>query len=214
MEIKNGEVMPVMPKIDDVCGHEGLRRAIEVALVGSHPMFISHFDGSVAPFIVNEVAKVAGLPFHALVIAPCPCGNYGSARLECSCSPESINKYLSEINKRRNEFDIFIESVGPRGKLGLPEPLTTMINRVVHARNNPCPKGYVGCDDLLNMFQKEMKADAIDLAKVKAVANTIAKLDGNSEVLVHHISEAIQYSRCCCSLLRQIGSYEAVEVKV
>lgn len=29
---------------------------------------------------------------------PCPCGNYGSSKQECRCSPAQIHKYLSKLS--------------------------------------------------------------------------------------------------------------------
>jgi len=218
VEVRNGEVKAAMPEIDGIPGHEGLRRAIEVALVGGHPMVVIGLDTSSASSLVRGVLDAVrdyGLPFHALATTPCPCGNYGSTKQECNCPSKAIVKHMAKVTKRRNEFDIFIESVGPRVKdMGVkPEPFAAVMARVVEARKRPEPKVDTDKSEMFKMYCREYGCDAVVVAKVKAVARSIARLEGCDEAAEHHITEAIQYSFWVCGVFRGFASAETVEVK-
>ena len=218
IEIQNGETKATMPDIDSIPGHEGLRRAIEVALVGGHPLAIVCLDNSAATELVRGVlgaVKVHGIPFHALVMPPCPCGNYGSVKRECRCSAKTIERHLTKVMKRRNEFDIFVESVGPLARdIGIkPEPFAAVIHRILAARQRPEPKADIGNSDLFRMYCREFGADAVMAAKVKTVAQSVARLAGDDSVAEHHIVEAIQYSFRSCGALRNFDVPETLEFK-
>jgi predicted ATPase with chaperone activity len=218
VEEKVGEPKGAMPGIDDIIGHEGLRRAIEVALVGGHPMVIFYWDGSSAPVFVREVARLSracGLAFHALATTSCPCGNYGSSKFECACSSKAILKHLERVARRRDEFDIFIESVGPRvNEKSRPEPFAECVRRVTEARLRPEPKGSTADIDLFREFQKLFGADSVVAEKVSAVAKSIARLEGSERLWDNHVAEACQYSCRSSTLLRNMGPALDVEEKV
>ena len=218
IEIKNGETKATMPDIDSILGHDGLRRAIEVALVGEHPVVIVQGNNSAATELIRGVldaAKGHGIPFHALVMPPCPCGNYGSVKQECRCSTKTIERHLTKVMKRRNEFDMFVESVGPLVReMGIkPEPFAEVISRVLAARQRPKPKVDLSNSDLFRMYCREFGADAVMAAKVKTVAQSVARLAGDDSVAEHHIVEAIQYSFRSCGALRNFDVPETLEFK-
>lgn len=72
---------------------------------------------------------------------PCPCGFYGSADKECTCTPQAISKYMGKISgPLLDRIDIQIE-VSPvkYEKLGndeMPESSDTIKKRVNDARKN------------------------------------------------------------------------------
>ena len=72
---------------------------------------------------------------------PCPCGFYGSADKECTCTPQAISKYMGKISgPLLDRIDIQIE-VSPvkYEKLGndeMPESSETVKKRVNECKKN------------------------------------------------------------------------------
>ncbi len=55
-------------------------------------------DGKIS---IARVKSKVEFPAHFMLVAamnPCPCGNYGSQKLECRCSPNQIRNYLQRIS--------------------------------------------------------------------------------------------------------------------
>jgi len=157
----------------------------------------------------------------AAAMNPCPCGNFGDPRRECTCQPWQVQRYLSKISgPLLDRIDMHMEvpalkyadlsSSEPSG-----EPSAAIRERVQKARNlqrERFTEDSVRCNS--QMGPKQVKKhcvatdDASDLLKaailnlgisaraydrILKVARTIADLAESDTIRAEHISEAIQY---------------------
>ena len=107
-----------------------------------------------------------------------------------------IKKFFSGVLFVSNG-DLWIEIKKPQnydqGKYS--ETLTDIHTRVKKAENNTEPKQEY-CDtgkELLKNAVDHLLLSLKDVEIIQRVSSTIAKLDGEGEILVHHVVEAIQY---------------------
>jgi len=203
----------------EVEGHDCLKRAIEVALVDSHPIAIFANQHSCAGELVRraaDAAKARGVPFQAVVYPVCPCGNYGSFYDECNCSVKTIERHLGKMASRRGEFHIWIESIErpPTGRPEPPENLDAVMERVEKARGmEPPSSAGIEKSELFIVYRREFRPTLVDVMIAKRVAESVARLDGRAEVEDAHIAEALQYGFLTCPLVKDLASVETVEVK-
>lgn len=151
---------------------------------------------------------------------PCPCGNFGHPKKNCSCSSKSVSKYLNRVSgPLLDRIDIHIE-VPPVEFEELTdtrraEPSYEIRQRVNEARKIQ-QKRFAGCSfscnasitpDLLpevckmtdrakNILQTAfnrlgLSARAYD--RILKVARTAADLEGTEVIGQNHIMEAVQY---------------------
>ncbi len=185
-------------------------------------------DGEVT---IGRVAQISTYPCKFMLVAsmnPCPCGFYGSNK-ECTCTEESIKKYLGKISgPLLDRIDIQVE-VNPIKYENLDsnikeENSETIKQRVNKARNiqknryknlgiysnselTPklieefCCLDKSGKDILKKSFQK-LGLSARAYNRILKVARTIADLDESKYILNSHLLEAIQYR----SLDKKIGN--------
>lgn len=152
---------------------------------------------------------------------PCPCGYYTDANKECSCTPPSIQRYMSKISgPLLDRIDIHIEVPAVKYKdLSAQEgseSSETIRERVISARaiqlkrfdstrhifNNGdmgskevrkyCKLDNSG-EELLKMAMTKLGLSARAYDRILKVSRTIADLDQSNNILPQHISEAIQY---------------------
>lgn len=162
-------------------------------------------------------------PANILLIGsmnPCPCGNYGNPRIECTCSQQQISKYLSKISgPLLDRIDIHVE-VHPVDFTDLtnaeqPETSSSIRVRVNRARERQLKrykkdkifsnsqlsskklKKYVQLDaatqDLIKKAFEKFNFSARSFDKILKLARTIADLDDSDDVLQKHVLEAIRY---------------------
>lgn len=199
VEKRIGTIPQPVLRLEDIPGSEMEKRALEVALTGGHPLAILYNTGSYATQLIQvgvRLAQEVPVPFHGLAYPWCPCGNYGSAKEECRCSAKVIEKHLSRLGKRVDGFAIWIGATVPlaREMLIKGEPEATILKRVQAARLLPEPSDVLdaSCRDLIECYVKTVSATH-DIGRVKAVAASIARLDGQDRLLVQHVAEALQY---------------------
>lgn len=151
---------------------------------------------------------------------PCPCGNYGSATMPCTCSVSAINRYRSRISgPLMDRIDIQIE-MPEVGYKELTEKATGEPSSVIRARVNAARqrqrkrfekdgilmnsqmrsaqiKKYCSPDPesekLLREAYKQMHLSARAYLRILKVARTIADVEGSDAILPEHYAEAIQY---------------------
>ena len=153
---------------------------------------------------------------------PCPCGYYGHPTRECTCSPMSVNRYLSKVSgPLLDRLDIHIE-VPPVDFERLSDNSVSECSADIRERVNAARKiqqerlkgSPAFCNakmtpaqtrefctptsEALNLLEKAfnklgLSARAYD--KVLRVARTIADLEGAPVVDSPHISQAVQYRR-------------------
>lgn len=172
---------------------------------------------------ISRVNASLTYPCNFMFVAsmnPCECGYYGSGDKECTCSPQSIEKYMGRISgPLLDRIDIQIEVTPVKyQKLdsNLPQESSCKIKeRVNDARqiqlqrykhdgifsnseltpkliDKYCKLDEKGKKILQNAFQK-LGLSARAYGRILKVARTIADLDNKKDIQVQHIAEAIQY---------------------
>lgn len=151
---------------------------------------------------------------------PCPCGYYGSKEKECTCSSQSITKYMGKISgPLLDRIDICVEvspvkyeKLNNDDKIETSEVIKKRVNRARQIQleryknieiysnseltpsliNEYCRLDEKGKNILENAFNK-LKLSARAYGRILKVARTIADLENNKNIEVKHIAEAIQY---------------------
>ncbi len=151
----------------------------------------------------------------------CPCGNFGNPIATCSCTPATIQRYMSKISgPLLDRIDIHVEVPAVRyselssKKMG--EPSCGVRGRVKKAREIQrkrfagrkglfknadmqskeirefCQVDKAG-EDLLKQAITKLGLSARAYDRILKVARTIADLANSKDILPEHIGEAIQY---------------------
>ena len=151
---------------------------------------------------------------------PCPCGNYGSQYLECSCTPAQIRKYLSKVSgPLLDRIDLQVEVDGVKyddlTSDTSEESSATVKERVERARaiqrerfkgegmsvnanmgerqiKKYCRLSSEGEEILKSAFQS-LHLSARGRSRIIKVARTIADLDLSEDIKPAHILEAVSY---------------------
>jgi len=156
----------------------------------------------------------------AAAMNPCPCGYYSDSRVECTCTPLQIQRYMSRISgPLLDRIDIHIEVPAVRYK-ELSQQLTGDSSTDIRARIIPAREmqlqrfrhrkiysnaqmssqdihKYCAIDDdsskLLQMAVAKFGLSARAYDRILKVSRTIADLEGREDIGPAHIAEAIQY---------------------
>ncbi len=151
---------------------------------------------------------------------PCPCGNYGSSRLECRCTPAQIMRYRSKVSgPLLDRIDLQVEVDGVQyddlSGESREETSAQVKKRVERARaiqrerfrgetmevnanmgekqlNKYC-RLSPACEDVLRAAFESLNLSARARARIIKVARTIADLGLFEEILPDHILEAASY---------------------
>ncbi len=151
---------------------------------------------------------------------PCRCGWYGDPRGRCTCSPQSVQSYLSRVSgPLLDRIDIIIEvpavefdelqsretaesSAEIRKRVNAAREIqqTRFQGSRTTANANMTPAELHrlctlsdDCADLMREAFDALRLTARSYDRILKVARTIADLDGAAEIKAHHIAEAIQY---------------------
>jgi magnesium chelatase family protein len=152
---------------------------------------------------------------------PCPCGYHNHPERECVCLPGMVQKYLNRISgPLLDRIDIHIEVVpvafDKLSDLAPAETSEQIRERVIRARTlqqqrlkseagihsnamlssrlikDYCRLDAAGTTMLRNAMERlQLSARAYD--RILKVSRTIADLEGEPNILSHHLAEAIQY---------------------
>lgn len=175
---------------------------------------------------VITIARASGsatYPARFMLVAgmnPCPCGNYGSETLKCSCTPLQIKKYRDKISGPlldRIDIQVEMDSVKYSSLISdeEEEPSAKVKERVNAARKIQKER-FCGLDIYTNgeMTEREIRRfckldrDSENILKnaferfrlsmrarsrIVKVARTIADLDFSEEIRPKHILEAVSY---------------------
>ncbi|MBI4830605.1 MAG: ATP-binding protein, partial [Candidatus Lindowbacteria bacterium] len=178
-------------------------------------------DGKVT---ISRVAYSLTFPSSFMLVAamnPCPCGNLGDQRKECTCQPSQVHKYLGKISgPLLDRIDMHMEVPGLKyADLSSTEPSgepSSVIRELVQKARNLQRERFKNDKILCNSHmgprhvKKYCKAtdDAKEILKgailnlgisaraydrILKVARTIADLADSETIRAEHISEAIQY---------------------
>jgi len=154
---------------------------------------------------------------------PCPCGYFGDTTKECSCSTTQIIAYQKRLSgPLLDRIDLVInvsrvpnEALLSTNSLINSQHLSALdvINQAISAQNKRYKDSIIYNSSLTNNDIKKYAplsidakslllkaADRLTLSarsyfKVIKVARTIADMAGKDNILVEHISEALQYRR-------------------
>ena len=172
---------------------------------------------------INRVNASLTYPCNFMLIAsmnPCPCGYYGSKEKECTCSENSINRYMGKISgPLLDRIDIHIEveavkyqKLDSSEKGETSEQIKKRVNKArkiqqeryskhgiySNAELTPklieeyCKLDSKGKEILKNSFEK-LGLSARAYGRILKVARTIADLEESKNIDVKHLAEAIQY---------------------
>ena len=175
---------------------------------------------------VITVSRATGTyeyPANFMLVAsmnPCPCGNYGSKDVDCTCSATAIQNYLKRLSGPlldRIDLKIDVERVAffDLSSKELEEPSSEIKKRVDKARqiqNERFKNSQIHTNAKMNSKMLELfcKLDvesenlmkiAFDRFHISArgytrilkVARTIADLDGAENIESKHLTEALAY---------------------
>ena len=172
---------------------------------------------------ITRAGGAATFPADFMLCAsmnPCPCGNYGSAELVCTCTPSQIKRYRAKISGPlldRIDLQVEVDSVKYDDLIseGAEEPSAQVKARVEAARavqrerfsgegvrtnanmGERQIKKYcrlsAECEDVLRRAFESLHLSARARSRIIKVARTIADLDFSSEIQPRHILEAASY---------------------
>ena len=175
---------------------------------------------------VITVSRASGsyeYPANFMLVAsmnPCPCGNYGSRELECTCSPSAIQKYLKKISGPlldRIDLKINVDRVKFRELTEkADEESSEEIKKRVDEARKIQQKRFAGSSVRMNakmtskMINEYCKLDAESesvmklafekyhisargYARILKVARTIADLEKSEDIKIEHLTEALAY---------------------
>ncbi len=177
-------------------------------------------DGKVT---ISRAAATLSYPARFMLAAamnPCPCGFYGDLARPCTCTPLQIKGYRSRISgPLLDRTDIHVEvprvryedlSKATGGETS--EEIRGRVNRTrgiqrerfkgtkiyYNAHMGPRHiKKFCEIDEdsnrLLETAMERLSLSARAYHRILNVVRTIADLEGEANILVHHLSEAIQY---------------------
>ena len=175
---------------------------------------------------VITVSRATGTyeyPANFMLVAsmnPCPCGNYGSKDVDCTCSATAIQNYLKRLSGPlldRIDLKIDVERVAffDLSSKELEEPSSEIKKRVDKARqiqnerfknshihtnakmNSKMLESFCKLDDesenLMKIAFDRFHISARGYTRILKVARTIADLDGAENIESKHLTEALAY---------------------
>lgn len=151
---------------------------------------------------------------------PCPCGNYGSADKRCTCTPAQIRRYRAKISGPlldRIDLQVEVDNVRYDELISEREEESSdkVRERVNEARriqkerfsgltirtNSEMGEAEIrrfcklskACDDILRTAFERLHLSARTRSRLIKTARTIADLDGEADISIKHIYEALTY---------------------
>lgn len=200
---------PVAHRLDLIPRQEHVKRALEVALIGQHPVtLIAAGDPADAHTLAGWLNAYA--PGLAQVIRPCPCGNFGHPALACACDDAAITAHRESLPVAAARLADLVVAVPPPGmvSLRLGEPDEQVLERVAAARLRTVAEERVtadggtaivqlrdgGAQSLLTAAMRQMPMlSGVRVRQLVAVAASIARLSAAAQISASHLAEAVQY---------------------
>ena len=174
-----------------------------------------------------QISRVSGsvtYPSRFMLVCamnPCRCGWYGHPSGRCTCTPQSVRRYLSRLSgPMLDRIDICVdvpaldydELSGASAPAETSEAIRKRVNaaRAVqtarYGPDGPACNAQMGpkelrayckldesCRQLIRGAYDRLGLTARGYDRILRVARTIADLDGAEDIAVHHLAEALQY---------------------
>lgn len=177
-------------------------------------------DGQVT---ISRVYGTVTYPCNMILVAamnPCPCGYFGHPTKKCTCSPVSVNRYLSKLSgPLLDRIDLHIEvppveysQISSKEKSETSAQIKERVNRArmiqteryrntgIHCNANATGEILASTAHLSDEAEKLMSAafekfgfSARTYDRILKVARTIADLAGSDSIEAQHMAEAVQY---------------------
>ena len=172
---------------------------------------------------ITRAGGTATFPADFMLCAsmnPCPCGNYGSAELVCTCTPAQIKRYRSKISGPlldRIDLQVEVDSVKYDDLISdRPEEGSAAVKARVEAARAIQRERFAGdgirtnanmgerqlkkycalspeCEAVLRRAFESLHLSARARSRIIKVARTIADLDYSADIGTRHILEAASY---------------------
>ena len=174
-----------------------------------------------------QITRVSGsvtYPSRFMLVCamnPCKCGWYGHPSGRCTCTPASIQRYLSRLSgPLLDRIDICVDvpslNYDELSGAAAPAESSADIRRRVNAARavqtarfgpgGPSCNAHMGpkdlkrccsldesCQALIRGAYEKLGLTARSYDRILRVARTIADLDGSENIQAHHLAEALQY---------------------
>jgi predicted ATPase with chaperone activity len=198
-----GALLPrMLSRLDAIPGQEHLRRAVTVALTGSHSItFIGTGSNLPDALAFGRISRAYGLTAYATI--PCRCGNNGDPFLTCTCTPEIIAAWRDRREFRNAlQSDIVVEAsitsaeqriAHRRGRRGVTDEAMLAVAAVARARPRPTDQLEGTSQRLLTAAIRQLQLSTEQVARALAVAQSIAQLTDGRAIGPVHLAEALQY---------------------
>ncbi len=172
---------------------------------------------------ISRINATLTYPCNFMLVAsmnPCQCGYYGSKEKECTCSPQSISRYMNKISgPLLDRVDIQIEvtpvkyqKLDDDGDIETSSQIRERVNKArkvqieryknegIYSNAELTPKltqKYCKLDgpsrNLLQKAFEKLGLSARAYGRILKVARTIADLEESTDITQKHIAEAVQY---------------------
>lgn len=130
----------------------------------------------------------------------CPCGARGDPAVQCTCTPERVQRYREKLSRALlDRFDLALTVPRPRGHElagASAEPSKAVRERVLAARGrlrDEMPVRAPAADELLTKAVERLPLSGRGRMRVARVAATVAALAGAAHVEAEHVAEALSY---------------------
>ena len=183
---------------------------------------------------ISRVSASLSYPCSAMIVCamnPCPCGYYGHPTRECTCTQNSVSRYLSRLSgPLLDRLDIHIEvppvefaQLSDSGEEECSANIRKRVNKARKIQTERLKESGISCNAKMDsaqtkrfcrptaeglvllerVFEKlELSARAYD--KILRIARTVADLDGSDSVNSDHIAQAVQYRSLDRTLWRNV----------
>jgi hypothetical protein len=183
---------PAFDPAASIRGQDYAKRAIQVALAGDLTIL---FVGPPACGKTMLRGLAARLGVAATFEAwPCPCGQRTDPRKPCGCESVTIAAHIAALPNA----EVVAECTASR--IGLLEyPLGETLEQIAgylprSLTGRPTPEVFHReANSLLKVAAEELGLDLRSVEKVRAIARSVARLDGADDVRAHHVAEAVGY---------------------
>ena len=187
--------------MNNIKGHENVKRSVEIALLGSFSiMLVGGLSSGRKSFIkiIDDFKSINETEYqytYAKSFDICEC-----MEKDCICEVDNIANHRTKLNQtlvKGYDFilelcNVTFEKLNSKGKL---ETTENVIKRLEQSTKFTDTKLDSGCTALLKNAYEKLNLYPVDYYKIIKIARVIANLDKSEFIEAQHIAEAIQYRR-------------------